>query len=257
MLKEDIVSEAEELDYKEIPLETLKQSREKLKTLDDKEEKKLKRDSAINALESFISETRDKLDQDAYQEAATEELKESIPKELSSASEWLEYESDGADHVALEDRLKSLKTLTKDLFARVREHNERPEALVALRNMLNITEMFYANAINVTEEDQVFTEIELNALRKLIDDTQEWLVTGEIEQDSTAKSDNPPKLTLRNIGEKMQTLDREVKYLLNKARLAPPKKKETKKEPEKVSFRFHFRLLSIVVLITNLLSFSL
>ena len=234
VIKEEIGSISESFDYKEQSAESVKESQEKLRVLDEREESKLKRDSAINALESFISETRDKLDQELYQASASDEQKGNIPKELSAASEWLEYESDGADHTVLEEKLKSLKALTKELFARVKEHQDRPESLAALRNMLNITEMFYSNAINVTQEDQIFTEVELTALRKLVDDTQEWIVNGETEQALLPKSENPPKLTLRNIAEKMQTLDREVKYLLNKARLAPPKKKETKNETEKV-----------------------
>jgi len=39
-----------------------------------------------------------------------------------------------------------------------------------------------------------------------------------------AKSESP-KLTLKSIAEKMGALDREVKYMLNKARITPPKKK--------------------------------
>ncbi len=44
----------------------------------------------------------------------------------------------------LESRLKELKDLTAAWYARVREHRDRPEALEALRNMLNSSEFFLA-----------------------------------------------------------------------------------------------------------------
>ena len=45
---------------------------------------------------------------------------------------------------------------------------------------------------------------------------------------------SPPKMTIKLIGEKVANLDREVKYLLNKARFAQPLKKKAEKEKEKV-----------------------
>lgn len=40
-------------------------------------------------------------------------------------------------------------------------------------------------------------------------------------------------MTIKLIGEKVANLDREVKYLLNKARFAQPLKKKAEKEKEK------------------------
>lgn len=46
---------------------------------------------------------------------------------------------------------------------------------------------------------------------------------------------SPPKMTIKLIGEKVANLDREVKYLLNKARFAQPLKKKAEKEKPKVN----------------------
>lgn len=52
------------------------------------------------------------------------------------------------------------------------------------------------------------------------------------EQEALSLS-TAPKMTIKSIGEKVANLDREVKYLLNKARFAQPlKKKAEKKEKE-------------------------
>lgn len=46
---------------------------------------------------------------------------------------------------------------------------------------------------------------------------------------------SPPKMTIKLIGEKVASLDREVKYLLNKARFSQPLKKKAEKEKSKVN----------------------
>jgi hypoxia up-regulated 1 len=202
----------------------------------NREADKLLREKAKNTLESFILETRDKLDQEEYSVSATDVEKEKIASQLGTTSEWLEYESDSAETNLFSDKLTELKALTRDLFDRVREHRERPEALNALNNMLNISEIFFNGAKNVSEEEQIFSEVELNVLKKLIDDTKAWVDLNVGEQNKLAKSDSP-KLTLKMIAEKIASLDREVKYLLNKARITPPKKKPIDKESDKKEVR--------------------
>lgn len=177
-----------------------------------------------NALESFIHETKDKLNQEEYKSATSDEERNKIEEELRTVSNWLDYESDGTNAAEFELHLNKLNDITKVLFERVREHRERPEALESLRNMLNISEMFYANSINISKEEQIFTDVELNTLRKLIDETKVWMNDSIKEQEALPKSSNP-SLTVRTIVEKMANLDREVKYLLNKVRITPPKKK--------------------------------
>ena len=165
------------------------------------------------------------MEQTEFSVAVTDDERSKIENELRAASDWLEYESDGAEISVFDDQIAKLHACTKELFERVHEHRERPEAIGALRNILNISEMFHSNAINVSEDDQIFTQVELTNLRTLIDDTEKWIREAEEEQALIPKNVNPPKLTLRAIAEKISILDREVKYLLNKARVAPPKKK--------------------------------
>lgn len=179
-------------------------------------------------------ETRDKLEQNEFASATTDEEKTKIESELRTASDWLEYESDGADAAVFEEQIKKLASITNELFNRVREHRERPEALGALRNILNISDMFHSNAINMSEDDQVFSQVELTNLRVLVDETQTWMEESVKEQALLPANVNPTKLTLRAIAEKIAALDREVKYLLNKARVTPPKKKPKKEESKKV-----------------------
>lgn len=70
-----------------------------------------------------------------------------------------------------EKKLKSLKSLTKDLYARVYEYVERPKALETMNGLLNYTTHFLIGMQNYTGEDQPFTEVEYNTLKKLVQDT--------------------------------------------------------------------------------------
>lgn len=60
---------------------------------------------------------------------------------------------------------------------------------------------------------------------------QKWGEEHVAEQNALPLSETP-KLTVKQIGEKVANLDREVKYLLNKARFAQPLKKKENKEKE-------------------------
>lgn len=198
-------------------------SREKLKGLDDQDQARLERDKAHNALESFVLETKDKLHTKEYELASTEEERNNYMKHLKEVGEWLEYESDASATEVFKEKLSTLKFLTRDLFERVREHRERPEAIKALRDMLNISTLFLNGAKNVSEDDQVFSEVELNTLESLIKETLDWADDLGKQQKGMTLQDMP-KLTVKAIAEKISNLDREVKYLLNKARFTPPKK---------------------------------
>ncbi|XP_015912562.1 hypoxia up-regulated protein 1 [Parasteatoda tepidariorum] len=232
ILKEPVESSEQHLDLPPLVKESIKKSVGKLKDLDDHDRARFAKAKAKNSLESFIVETRDKLYRDEYEKASTEEERNNIQQSLSQASDWLEYESDDADTSVFKSKLEDLKKLTKDLFERIKEHHDRPEALKAFNEMLNISKVFLGSARNMTEEQQIFTEVEMKTLESLIDETEKWGKENVAEQNALPLSQTP-KLTVKQIGEKVANLDREVKYLLNKARFAQPlKKKETKNKTE-------------------------
>ncbi|OTF77659.1 hypothetical protein BLA29_007850, partial [Euroglyphus maynei] len=209
IVKEEIITNVEQLDGDfQLSSETISASQRKLDTLNEREQDKLKRDQMKNALESFIHETKDKLNQDDYSQSVTNDERENIEKELRTVSEWLDYESDSEQASTFEEKLTKLSGQTKDLFERVREHRERPEALSSLTSMLNIADMFHTNAMNVSKDEQIFTDVELSTLKKLIDDTKTWMNDQIREQDSLPRTANP-LLTVRIIVEKTMLVDRE------------------------------------------------
>lgn len=67
-----------------------------MKTFNEREKAKKELDEAHNALESFILETRDKLDQSEYEAVTETEEREAIKQKLTETSDWLYEDSDGA-----------------------------------------------------------------------------------------------------------------------------------------------------------------
>lgn len=204
-------------------------SSQKLQKLNNVERELNRRASALNNLESFVIDIQNKLYEDEYSEASTQEEIEKIKTACSEISEWLYEDGSEADADTYEKKLDELHTLTRDLFGRVWEHKERPEALKALHQMLNHSSHFLMTAKNLTKttntEKDVFTDVEVETLEKLITETTEWRDKIVKEQDKTPKNE-PVKLSVKMLMDKMAGLDREVKYLVNKIKMWRPKKVE-------------------------------
>lgn len=232
-VKEPISSSATFLSVPELSKEQFEESSKKLAKLNAIEREFNRRATALNSLESFVIDVQNKLYENEYSEAATEEELEKIRSACSETSDWLYEDGSEADADTYENKLSSLKSLTRDLYSRVFEHKERPEALSALKSMLNGSRNFLESAKNLTKavnpDKDVFTDVEIETLQKLIKETEDWRDKQVDEQKKVKKSD-PVKLTVKAISEKMSLLDREVKYLVNKIKLWKPKKVEKPKE---------------------------
>ncbi|KAJ8934580.1 hypothetical protein NQ314_013270 [Rhamnusium bicolor] len=205
------------------------ESAEKIKKLNKIEKEINRRATALNNLESFVIDIQNKLYEDEYSQAGTEEEIEKIKTTCSEISEWLYEEGSEADAETYEKKSDDLHTLTKELFSRVWEHKERPEALKALHSMLNHSTHFLTSAKNLTKttnpEKDIYTDVEIESLEKLINETTDWEEKVVKEQNELKKYE-PVKLTVKMLMDKMAALDREVKYLVNKIKLWRPKKIE-------------------------------
>ncbi|KAL1506385.1 hypothetical protein ABEB36_005758 [Hypothenemus hampei] len=225
--KEPIASQEIVFSIGRLSKEQFEKSLEKIQKLDQVERDINRRATALNNLESFIIDVQNKLYDDEYVEAANEEETEKIRKACSEVSDWLYEDGSEADAATYEKKLDEIQELTRQLFSRVWEHKERPEALKALHSMLNHSSVFFKTAKNFTESNNpdnfVFKDSEVETLEKLIADTNEWADKLEKEQSVLKKSEHP-KLTVKMLMDKMAALDREVKYLVNKLRNFRPKK---------------------------------
>ncbi|KAF3706804.1 Hypoxia up-regulated protein 1 Precursor [Channa argus] len=199
-------------------------SKKKLQDLTDRDLAKQEREKALNSLEAFIFETQDKLYQDDYQLVLSEDDKGHISTKLKEASEWMDEDGYAATTKQLKEKLSQLKNLCKEMFFRVDERRKWPDHLTALDSMLNTSSFFLRSAKLIPEDDQIFTEVELNMLEKVINETTAWKNETVAEQEKRSPIERPVLLS-KDIESKLALLDREVNYLLNKAKFAKPKAK--------------------------------
>jgi hypothetical protein len=90
IVKENLKFEMNNLAYADMNSKEIKEKKEKLKTLKDKETDKRKRASSINTLETFIYDTKSKFYDDAeFLKCVKDEDKEEILGKLNEANDWL------------------------------------------------------------------------------------------------------------------------------------------------------------------------
>ncbi|XP_030379485.1 hypoxia up-regulated protein 1 [Scaptodrosophila lebanonensis] len=211
-------------------------SQVKLQAINKAEEHRVRLESAFNALESHIIEVQQKLDEEQYGSCATDAEKEKLLSECSTLSEWLYEDHENPVPELYEDKLTQLKKLSNVFLARHWEHEERPEAIKALKGMIDGADKFLLTARNLTKDinpdKDVFTQVEIDTLIKVISETNEWVETEKAAQNKL-KRNAEVRLTVKDITEKMALLDREVKYLVNKIKIWKPKAKPADKEKTK------------------------
>lgn len=217
-----------------IPLtgEAYEKSVEKLSSINAAESIRNRLESSLNALESHVIEIQQKLDEEEYSSCASSEEKEKILELCSTISDWLYEDHENPTPEMYEERLKELKKLTNVFFSRHWEHSERPEALKALDGMIDGAKKFLDNAKNLTKESNpekdVFTQVEIETLSKVIGETSDWKKSENKAQQQLQRHDEV-RLTVKDITDKMSLLDREVKYMVNKLKIWKPKVKPSKK----------------------------
>ena len=130
------------------------------------------------------------------------------------------------------DKLKELKKVTKNLSFRVKEYKERPQLIADLKQLLNVSSIFLSAAKNASKEIQLFTEVEMGLLGNAYNSTMEWYAEKSQAQLQLSDTEKPVLLS-EDLKTKMVALDRELRYLVNKAKAGPPKKKDKPKKKKK------------------------
>ncbi|KAJ8347612.1 hypothetical protein SKAU_G00262010 [Synaphobranchus kaupii] len=231
-ISEEIGVELQVNDVLNPSFDQIEASKKKLQDLTDRDLEKQEREKALNSLEAFIFETQDKLYQDEYQAVVSEEDKEQISGKLSEASDWMDEEGYAAGTKQLKEKLSELKKLCKAMFFRVEERRKWPDRLAALDSMLNHSAFFLKSARLIPEDQQIFSEVELRTLEKVINETTTWKNETVAEQEKRSSTERPVLLS-KDLESKLSLLDREVNYLLNKAKFAKPKPKPKPTPTEK------------------------
>jgi len=222
--KESVTFLIDRHDIAVIGKETLETATKRLHEMEAADQMKLAVERAMNNLESFIFEFRDKLEDEDVLKMTSEEEREKIRGKLTATGDWLEEDGWEADEETLKGKLKDLKEVTKDMTLKLNEAIERPKALSALLSSLNITEVFFDSMTKMPHADEIYTEKDIKDLKKVHQEVKDWLMATWKKQNETSATDKPVLLT-KDLISNSGKLDREIMYLINKAKYFVPKPK--------------------------------
>merc|ERR1712083_296335 len=142
-VKVDLSSEDSRNDIELLTGDIFNSSKAKLEALTKADNDRIAIELALNEVQGYSIDMMDKMEDEDFQAASTEEEREKLRAECSQVSEWLDEEAGMFTPVEeFQSRLKVLKELSAPVLARLREHNERPEALEMLRQSLNTSRHF-------------------------------------------------------------------------------------------------------------------
>nr|CAB3255112.1 hypoxia up-regulated protein 1-like [Phallusia mammillata] len=220
------------LDHKNPSAEHEEKSATKLKALADRDEFKLARETAMNKLESYIYDKRDKLYLEEYEEALTEQEQEDISAALDAASEWMDDIEGEPPAEEYKEKLKLLKDATRPWLTRVKLRKENIPLLEELESLFNYTIHFVSAVKMLPEDDQIYTEVEIKTITDLIASTVEWK-NETLAKENALKPYEDPVLKPDDIKQKFYELNREIQYLYNKAKTAKPKKPKVSEKTKK------------------------
>lgn len=225
-IKEPINSNEIKLGSQILSGKKLVESLEKIQLLDVHDFEKARRETALNNLESYVIDAQQKLDSEEYSAAATDKEAKEIREACTEISEWLYEDGFTATAEVYEEKLMKLQKLTNDVYERVSEYRDRPEVLKGMVSLLNGSRTFLLNMRNLSLTTEIITPVEVETLEKAINETQDYYEK-ILKYFVETSLNEPVKYKVRHIISKMDLLDREIKYLLNKVKIWRPKQETT------------------------------
>jgi len=136
----------------------------------------------------------------------------------------LDEEGFDADEATFKKKLKELKELSKELRLRMKETEERPKAIASMLQSLNLTSGFLVSMKKLPDAKEIYAEKDFTDIEKVYTETKTWFTTNwkkHNESDPTKK----PVFLSKDILYEQNKLDREMVYLINKAKYYVPKPK--------------------------------
>jgi len=223
-----LVTTVVRLDMPEATEEDIQASKDKLAEITSKEAERHRLEAARNTLEAVVLDLRYKLTTEEYASAAEKGKGEAVTKKCTELEDWIYDEGYSANADTFEEKIKQLKDMFAPIARRVDEARRRPEAKQALDNAFNASSNFLAKA----RESDLLPGKEIQRLEDLIINIQTWLEGAEEAQEALAPHDDPT-LKVSDIASKITDLDREMKYLVGRMKVAADlKAKEAAKKAE-------------------------
>ncbi len=183
-----------------------------------------------NAVESYVYDMRNKLT-DSLSEFATESEKSTLLNLFGQTEDWLYGEGADATKSVYIKKLEELKAIGDPIVKRKYEHENRYEALSAIKNAV---EQFRMTATSADPKYEHITKEERDKVLQECTNVEKWVTENVMKQEKTPKYVNPV-ISVADITKKHQELTKLGNTILNRPKPAPPKEekpKETEKKPE-------------------------
>eukprot|EP00747_Dinoflagellata_sp_TGD_P110145 gnl/TRDRNA2_/TRDRNA2_170883_c0_seq12.p1 gnl/TRDRNA2_/TRDRNA2_170883_c0~~gnl/TRDRNA2_/TRDRNA2_170883_c0_seq12.p1 ORF type:complete len:813 (-),score=241.52 gnl/TRDRNA2_/TRDRNA2_170883_c0_seq12:121-2559(-) len=186
-------------------------------------------DEKRNDLESYIFNTRDKLEGE-YAPFISSADKDKFNKDLQTAEDWL-YDTEDATKLMYVDKLNELKVIGDPVVWRMKEAGLRSEWVDAVTGTIT---NYRAAAENPGDRYGHIAPEKLSKISAACGDLEKWLNEMKGKQDGMAKHERPV-LICAEMEKKNQELANMADAILKEPKPAPPKeeKKEEAKEEEK------------------------
>ncbi|SCV73593.1 BQ2448_7519 [Microbotryum intermedium] len=179
-----------------------------------------------NALEEYVYDVRDKLE-GAWKKYSSEADKEELSKLASEAEDWL-YTDEGEDATksAYVARLEGLKALGDPIALRYREHEERPRATAALREIIT---GFLEKAQSGDEKYSHIAEKDLSTVIETCANAEAWL-GNKLYSQQEKPLDVKPVITSAEIRKKGEEVQNVCLPIMTKPKPRAPKTERPKTE---------------------------
>eukprot|EP00003_Mantamonas_plastica_P010043 TRINITY_DN1943_c0_g1_i1.p1 TRINITY_DN1943_c0_g1~~TRINITY_DN1943_c0_g1_i1.p1 ORF type:complete len:752 (-),score=313.02 TRINITY_DN1943_c0_g1_i1:35-2290(-) len=201
--------------------EQRKTSLKVLQDIDVKEEVRQRTAEAKNSLESYLYNTKDKMQSlEGIEDVSTAQQREDIMKVLDDATEWLYDEGEDADAKTYLNKLSECENAgAAAMFLRHNELTKRPRAIKILRATIELAR----KKLEGWEGDEYsgVTETEMDSLADKCDSADKWLKKKTAEQSKTAGHEDP-KLLSADILQRNSDISSKLKYMLSKPRKPTP-----------------------------------
>lgn len=222
--KEELAFAHVSVDLPRLEKESFDASVKRLNELEARDQAKFATEKARNSLESYIFEFKNMLDEESFQKISTKEERTKLQETFSAASDWLDEEGFDADETVLVQKLKTLKEAARDIQFRKDESVERPKAIASLLQSLNLTSVFFDSIKSIPDSKEIYSEKDIKDMKKITSEAREWLMTTWKKQNETSLAVKPVFLS-KDILYQQGKVDREMMYLINKAKYYVPKPK--------------------------------
>ncbi|VFQ92692.1 unnamed protein product [Cuscuta campestris] len=212
---------------------SLSEAKLKLDELDSKDAERRRTAELKNNLESYIYDTREKIESEEFEKISTEQERKSYIEKLDEVQEWLYTDGEDALATEFQNHLDMLKAIGDPIFHRYNELTARPAASEHARSYL--TEM--QQIVHRWETDKSWLpKARIDEVMNEAEQLKDWLSKKEAEQDKTP-AHSKPAFTSEEVYEKLFDLQDKVakvnKIPKPKPKVEKPATNETEGREEK------------------------